>query len=70
MNQHLLPPVEKVESIRITENPSLYGLVVREQGELVEFVSYAEARRRVEARNVPRRPRRASRRTPLGCRVI
>jgi len=35
-----------VTGFRITEEPMLYGLVIRERGELIEFVSFAEARRR------------------------
>ena len=34
-------------AMRITENPALYGLVLREHGQLVEFVSYQTARRRL-----------------------
>lgn len=32
--------------MRIVEDPSLYGLLVRERGEPVEYVSYREAARR------------------------
>jgi len=31
------------EKFRITENPALFGLIVKEHGEEVEFVSYKEA---------------------------
>ncbi len=41
--------------IRITEEPSLYGLLLRENGEAVEYVSYSEARLRVERGLVPMR---------------
>ena len=40
---------EAVPGLRLTEEPTLYGLVIRERGELIEFVSFAEARRRQEA---------------------
>lgn len=36
-------------AVRITEEPSLYGLLVREHGEVIEYVSYHEARLRVES---------------------
>lgn len=39
--------------IRITEEPSLYGLLIRERGEFIEYVSYGEARLRVEHKRVP-----------------
>jgi len=38
------PGLAPVANMRITENPTLWGLVVREHGELVEFVSYRQAR--------------------------
>lgn len=37
--------------LRITENPALYGLVVRERGQLVEYVSYQVARVRLARRS-------------------
>ena len=40
---------ERIAGLRLTENPTLYGLVVREQGLLIEYVSFPEARRRHEA---------------------
>jgi hypothetical protein len=42
--------------LRITEEPSLYGLVVREAGQLIEFVSYSEAARRLGAHRQPLAP--------------
>ncbi len=33
--------------LRLTEEPALYGMVVRERGELVEYVSYRVARARL-----------------------
>ena len=40
-------------AIRITEEPSLYGLLIRERFGLVEYVSYHEARLRVASGQVP-----------------
>ncbi|OGV71915.1 MAG: hypothetical protein A3K19_07395 [Lentisphaerae bacterium RIFOXYB12_FULL_65_16] len=37
---------EPIAGWRLTEEPGLYGLVVRERGELIEYVSYREAARR------------------------
>jgi len=34
---------ERPITVRITENPALVGLVLRERGELVEYVSYTQA---------------------------
>lgn len=31
---------------RLTEDPALFGLVIRERGELIEYVSFGEALRR------------------------
>ena len=42
-------PSPVASSVRLTEDPALYGLTVRERGELVEFVSYEEARRRLQS---------------------
>jgi len=39
---------ERIAGWRLTEVPSLYGLVVRERGELIEYVSFEEARRRLD----------------------
>ncbi|OGV66156.1 MAG: hypothetical protein A3K19_19590 [Lentisphaerae bacterium RIFOXYB12_FULL_65_16] len=39
---------ERIAGWRLTEVPALYGLVIRERGELIEYVSFAEARRRLD----------------------
>jgi len=44
---------DKNVGIRITEESSLHGLLIRERGELIEYVSYGEARLRVERGMVP-----------------
>jgi len=36
----------RAAELRLTEDPTLYGMVTREQGQLVEYVSYEEALRR------------------------
>ncbi len=33
----------EIPHLRLTENPSLYGFVVRERGEWIEYVSYRTA---------------------------
>ena len=43
-------PTRRRQTIRgwcLTEDPTLYGLVTRERGQLVEFISYREASRRL-----------------------
>jgi len=35
----------------LTEIPALYGLVVRERGELIEYISFEEMKKRLEAVN-------------------
>jgi len=40
--------------LRITETPALYGLVVRERGQLVEYVSYRVAQARMKRRATSR----------------
>lgn len=47
--------------IRITEDPSLYGLLLREHDEVIEYVSYREARLRVGAVQSVRNHRMRSR---------
>ena len=39
----------RVTGIRLTEEPTIYGLVIQERGERIEFVSFADAWRRQEA---------------------
>lgn len=39
---------ERISGWRLTEVPSLYGFVVRERGKLIEYVSFEEAKRRLE----------------------
>jgi hypothetical protein len=47
---------ERIAGWRLTEVPALYGLVLREKGELIEYVSFAEARKRLDASAKPKNP--------------
>jgi len=49
MWKHRLDWRETATEIRLTEEPTLCGLVIRERGELIEFVSFAQARQRQAA---------------------
>ena len=42
---------ERIAGWRLTEIPALYGLVVRERGELIEYISFEEMKKRLEAVN-------------------
>jgi hypothetical protein len=39
----------RVDGFRLTETPTHYGLLAREQGGIIKFVPFAEARRRLQA---------------------
>ena len=47
---------ERIAGWRLTEVPSLYGLVLREKGELIEYVSFAKARKRLDASAMGAKP--------------
>jgi len=47
----LAPNSERIAGWRLTEIPALYGLVVRERGELIEYISFEEMKKRLEAVN-------------------
>ncbi|MBT3377754.1 MAG: hypothetical protein HN742_06390 [Lentisphaerae bacterium] len=46
MKLRLANPSNETAKWRLTEDPALFGMVIRERGHLIEYVSYREALKR------------------------